>query len=141
MHDTALKIGQKFFEAYADGNSSILELGSCNVNGSLRDVAPQGAMYIGLDTSAGPSVDVVIEPHKALPISSNSVDIVVSSSMFEHDLFFWETFLEMVRVAKPGGIVYINAPSNGGYHCYPVDNWRFYPDCGKALEAWAQKSG
>ena len=35
----------------------------------------------------------------------------------------------------------LNAPSNGLYHCYPVDNWRFYPDSGKALELWARKNG
>jgi len=26
--------------------------------------------------------------------------------------FFWPTFVEMARVTKPNGIIYINAPSN-----------------------------
>lgn len=44
------------------------------------------------------------------------------------------TFLEYARVIKPGGMIYINAPSNGDYHRYPDDNWRFYPDCGRVLK-------
>jgi hypothetical protein len=67
--------------------------------------------------------------------------MVVASSMLEHDAFFWQTFLEMARIVKPGGVLYINAPSNGIYHCYPVDNWRFYPDAGKALVRWAARNG
>lgn len=32
-------------------------------------------------------------------------------------------------------------PSNGDFHRYPVDCWRFYPDSGRALVAWAKRSG
>ena len=52
---------------------------------------------------------------------------------------FWVSFLEMVRVLKPGGHLYINAPSNGGYHGFPLDHWRFYPDAGLALQDWARR--
>ena len=31
--------------------------------------------------------------------------------------------------------------ARGRYHAYPYDNWRFYPDAGLALEAWAAKQG
>jgi SAM-dependent methyltransferase len=141
MHDTALEIGRRFFETYGGATSTIVELGACNVNGTLRDVTPSGACYIGLDIVPGPGVDVVIKPNFALPVVSDSVDIVVSSSTFEHDSFFWQTFVEMARITKPGGIIYVNAPSNGWYHRYPVDNWRFYPDCGKVLVNWAAACG
>ena len=30
-------------------------------------------------------------------------------------------------------LFYLNAPSNGEFHRYPVDCWRFYPDAGGAL--------
>lgn len=141
MHDTALEIGRRFFEAYECVPSIIVDLGACNVNGTLREVAPKGACYIGLDTAPGPGVDAVIEPNAALPMASGSADIVVSTSMLEHDAFFWQTFVEMARIIKPGGLIYINAPSNGPYHRYPVDNWRFYPDCGKTLAKWAANQG
>jgi SAM-dependent methyltransferase len=141
MHDTAHTIGGLFLNTYAKASCKIVELGALNVNGTLRDFRPEAATYIGLDAEVGPGVDVVVKPGAPLPLASNSADVVVSSSMLEHDSFFWETFLEMVRIAKPDGALYINAPSNGWYHRYPVDNWRFYPDSGKALESWARRNG
>ena len=141
MHDTAYEIGHFFFDFYVRERALIVDIGAYNVNGSLRDFCPKAARYVGLDVAAGPGVDIVVDPGSPLPFASNSVDVVVSSSVFEHDGFFWQSFLEMVRIAKPEGVLYLSAPSNGKYHCYPVDNWRFYPDCGKALVKWAMKNG
>jgi hypothetical protein len=36
--------------------------------------------------------------------------------------------------------MYINAPSNGPEHRFPVDNWRFYKDSWKALEKWGRRN-
>jgi hypothetical protein len=109
-----------------------------NVNGALRAVSPKDANYVGFDVQRGPGVDAVIKPDAPLPMRSDIADIALASSVFEYAAFFWLTFLEMVRITKPGGFIYINALSNGRYHRYPADNWRFYPDCGHALEAWAR---
>jgi SAM-dependent methyltransferase len=54
---------------------------------------------------------------------------------------FWLTYLEILRVLKPNGLFYLNAPSNGLFHRYPVDCWRFYPDSGGALVTWAKRNG
>ena len=54
---------------------------------------------------------------------------------------FWVTFLEMCRVTKLNGYMYIQAPSNGPYHGWPGDNWRFYIDSWKALEKWGKHNG
>jgi hypothetical protein len=35
----------------------------------------------------------------------------------------------------------LNAPSNGDFHRFPIDAWRFYPDSGLALAEWAQSRG
>jgi hypothetical protein len=51
------------------------------------------------------------------------------------------SFLELLRVLKPEGLLYINVPSNGSFHRYPVDCWRFYPDSGIALQNWARRNG
>jgi len=42
---------------------------------------------------------------------------------------------------KPNGVLFINVPSNGNVHRYPVDCWRFYPDSGMALQNWGRRSG
>jgi SAM-dependent methyltransferase len=140
MHDTAMEAGKIFFETYAYQNQlRILDVGSQDVNGSLRSVAPKNAQYIGADMVQGRGVDVLLENPYTFPFDVDEFDLIVSSSCFEHTDMFWVTFLEMVRVTKPGGYIYINAPSNGKFHRYPRDNWRFYPDCGRALEMWAQR--
>ncbi|OGT07233.1 MAG: hypothetical protein A2143_11680 [Gallionellales bacterium RBG_16_57_15] len=52
---------------------------------------------------------------------------------------FWVLFIEILRVLKPAGLLYLNVPSNGPFHRYPVDCWRFYPDSGVALVNWAKR--
>jgi hypothetical protein len=54
---------------------------------------------------------------------------------------FWILFLEIIRILKPNGLFYLNAPSNGMFHRYPVDCWRFYPDSGNALIEWGKRNG
>lgn len=142
MHDTAFHIGSLAMNIYADLRAdSILEIGSQSVNGSLRDNALPTTHYVGLDIQDGDGVDIVVEPSKPFPVDDNSFDLVIASSVFEHDPFFWVTFLEMCRATKDGGYIYINAPSNGLVHRYPQDNWRFYPDSGRALAQWAVSQG
>lgn len=143
MHDTAFELGQLFFKTYLTGRLgvAILDVGSLNVNGSLRQCAPVESVYTGVDLIAGDGVDIVLEESHKLPFGAGVFDAVVSTSCFEHDPMFWLTFIEIVRVTKPGGIIYVSAPSNGCYHRYPLDNWRFYPDAGISLEAWARHQG
>lgn len=140
MHDTAYEHGRLFFELYWSNDfSTVVDLGSQDVNGSLRDHCPTGVRYIGLDMIVANGVDVVVDPGNALPIASDSVDAAVTTSAFEHDVCFWDTFLELVRIVRPGGLIYVNAPSNHAFHRYPLDCWRFYPDAGVALVRWAQR--
>lgn len=54
---------------------------------------------------------------------------------------FWLVFLEVMRILKPAGIFYLNAPSSGSFHRYPVDCWRFYPDSGRAMVSWSKRNG
>jgi len=142
MHFSAYEHGRLFFELYWRPEfSEIVDLGAMNVNGTLRDHCPAGARYIGLDMEAGPGVDIVVTPGQPVPIADSSVDVAVTNSAFEHDVCFWETFLDLIRILRPGGLLYVNAPSNYAFHRYPVDCWRFYPDAGHALQVWAARRG
>lgn len=148
MHDTALELGRQFFANYLpaaappDRPATILDVGSLDVNGSLRQVLPEGRLvaYTGVDFSPGPGVDQVVESAARLPFDDGHFDVVVSTSAFEHDPAFWKTFDEMLRVVRPGGFIYINAPSNGHVHQHPLDCWRFYPDAGLALASGCNRS-
>ena len=141
MHETAMSYGRQFFEKYGPFRR-VVEVGSMVVaGGSLREVANEGCVYVGIDCERGPGVDVVVKDPYDLPMIEGVCDAVVSSSVFEHSEFFWLTFLEMVRICKPKGYVYVNSPSNGYVHRHPVDCWRFYPDAGQALTKWAARNG
>lgn len=142
MHDTAYSIGEKFIQRYGGNEARIIvEFGSYDVNGSLRTAAPQNMTYFGIDMEHGPGVDLVIDPKQKIPIRDDFADIIISTSQFEHDSFFWNTFLEFSRLVKEGGYIYLSAPSNGSYHRYPQDAWRFYPDAGLVLADWARTNG
>jgi SAM-dependent methyltransferase len=113
---------------------SALDIGSMDVNGTYRKFFERPRWsYVGLDLTEGPNVDVVLTSTYRLPIPSFSQDVIVCGQVFEHVQFFWLTWLEMIRVLRPGGYIFLVAPSRGPEHRYPKDCWRFYPDGFQAL--------
>lgn len=140
-----MKNGEVFFATYSkyfkDSLVTVVDIGAQDVNGSLKEVCPKDFKYIGVDFQNGKGVDIVLSDPYTLPFENETIDIVVSSSCFEHSEMFWVIFLEILRVLKPTGIFYLNVPSDGGVHKYPVDCWRFYPDSGQALVTWAKRNG
>ena len=142
MHYTAEKNARLFYQNYLDSDTNkknIIDFGSLDFNGSLKPIF-ENANYIGIDQEKGPNVDFVCG-NDNVPFKDNYFDVVLSSSCLEHDECFWMSFLEMCRILKPGGYIYINTPSSGYYHGYPIDCWRFYQDSYKALEKWGNKMG
>jgi SAM-dependent methyltransferase len=142
MHGSAMQNCKAFYDCYAshfnDAPVRVIEIGSQNVNGTIRDVCPSNVEYIGVDFVAAEGVDVVLEDPYVLPFDDHYANIIVSSSCFEHSEMFWLLFLDIMRVLKSKGLFYLNVPSNGSFHRYPVDCWRFYPDSGRALDRWAR---
>jgi SAM-dependent methyltransferase len=112
----------------------VVDIGSYDVNGSYRTLFgnPQWH-YQGVDLEAGPGVDIVLKSPYRLPFPSGSVDLVISGQAFEHVEFFWMSWMEMLRILRPGGMIFLIAPSRGPEHRYPQDCWRFYPDGYRAL--------
>lgn len=141
MHDTALFYGKKFLDNYVLKKSKILDIGSKDENGSLKKYVNDKHDYIGIDMIPGKNVDIVQDDPYVLPFGDNTFDIVTSTSVFEHSSMFWVLANEIFRVLKPNGLFYLNAPSNGPYHTYPLDCYRFYPDAGKGLVEWGVRSG
>jgi SAM-dependent methyltransferase len=142
VHPTALSNAGQFFKTYLEPGRHpcrVVEVGSQDVNGSLRSVCPAGVEYVGVDFAAGPGVEIVLADPYQLPFGDASVDVCVSSSVFEHSEMFWLLFAEILRILRPDGLFYLNAPSNGPVHRFPVDCWRFYPDSGAALVNWGRR--
>lgn len=112
----------------------VLDIGSYDVNGSYRTLFDAPAWsYTGVDLEAGPGVDIALQSPYRFPLPSSSFDLVITGQAFEHVEFFWQTWLEMLRVARPGAEIFLIAPSRGPEHRYPQDCWRFYPDAYRAL--------
>jgi len=138
MHGTSLISGKCFSETYGGIGKVVVDIGGQDVNGSLRSFfIERGMKFICIDMIEHPSVDIVVKPGEKMPFDNGSIDLIVSTSCFEHDPCFWLTFREMTRIIKSDGFIYINAPTSGPYHCYPGDNWRFYSDAGQALAYWS----
>ncbi|KQZ56372.1 methyltransferase type 11 [Lysobacter sp. Root559] len=136
MHVSSYEHMQDLVARHLDPQQSlsVVDIGSYDVNGSYRTLFGQSKWsYTGIDLEAGPGVDVVLASPYRLPFASGSVDLVISGQAFEHVEFFWMSWLEMVRVLKPGGRIFLIAPSRGPEHRYPQDCWRFYPDGYRAL--------
>lgn len=150
MHNSAFRTAKLFFENYcrSDNHMFICELGSQiyrtdeNCPMILRDAVPRNSLFVGLDFAPGEGVDVVLQDPYKFPFADNTFDFLITSSCFEHSEMFWLTFLEGMRILKPSGVMYCNAPSgNMPYHKYPVDCWRFFPDAGQALQNWGRRNG
>jgi SAM-dependent methyltransferase len=138
MHFTSLQSGKSFAETYGEIGKTVIDIGGQDVNGSLREFFTSlGMKYICIDMIEHPSVDIIVKPGEKFPFEDGTIDLIVSTSCFEHDPCFWLTFKEMTRVISSDGFIYINAPTSGSYHCYPGDNWRFYSDAGQALSYWS----
>lgn len=61
---------------------SVLEFGSRNVNGTVRDLCPAVHRYVGVDIAGGPGADVVADAAKVwVP---GLFDAVVCAEVFEH---------------------------------------------------------
>jgi len=78
---------------------SVIEIGSLNINGTVRDFY-NANLYIGVDISAGPGVDLVMRGGEYVPFPNNSFDVAVSAECFEHNPAWLRTFTNMHRMAS-----------------------------------------
>jgi hypothetical protein len=134
------ELRQQYPEAFAC--DSVLECGSYNVNGSVRDLFA-AREYIGLDWRPGPGVDVVSLVHEYPGHATEpgceyqpgrKFDTVVSTEMLEHDPHWRESVQRMIDLVKPGGTLIITcaAPGRGEHElaCSPLAE--YYREIGGA---------
>ena len=92
-------------------NCSILEVGSYDVNGTVRKILKSND-YIGIDLTEGPGVDKVIGGQEC-DFDSENFDLCIASEVFEHNPYWRETFKNMYRMTKNYGLVLITCGSTG----------------------------
>jgi SAM-dependent methyltransferase len=90
----------------------VLEIGAYDVNGSVREQFAGASSYVGVDLAAGPGVDLVSYGHE-VDHADGTYDVALSGECFEHDPHWRETFQNMVRLTRPGGLVAFTCASRG----------------------------
>jgi len=92
-------------------NCRVLEIGSLDINGSIRSFF-HNCDYVGLDVADGDGVDVVCEGQK-YDAPDDSFDVVISCEAMEHNPYWVETFRNMIRLCRPGGLVVMTCATTG----------------------------
>lgn len=92
-------------------DKKVCEIGSLDINGSVRHFF-DGCDYLGVDIGEGPGVDRVVQG-QLLDCPSSHFDTMVSAECFEHNPFWVETFTNMLRMTRPGGLVAFSCASTG----------------------------
>jgi len=91
--------------------SRVLEIGSLDISGSVRNLFAE-CDYVGLDVAVGKGVDVVCEGQK-YDAPDASFDVVISCEAMEHNPYWAETFRNMIRLCRPGGLVIMTCATTG----------------------------
>ncbi|MES9971756.1 MAG: class I SAM-dependent methyltransferase [Candidatus Thiodiazotropha sp.] len=115
--------------------AALLELGSRNVSGVIwRDAFQPSVTYTGLDIHEGDNVDRVGDIHTlSSQLPGEHYDAIFSISVFEHLAMPWKAVLEINRVMKPGGLLYIATHPAIPPHELPWDFWRYSKETFKTL--------
>ncbi len=105
----------------AGSNPSVLEVGSLDINGSVRPLFPTAAHYHGLDLVAGAGVDEVADASTWVP--PRTYDVVVSAEVLEHAPTWREILAMMWSATAPGGVLLMTCATDPRAPHSAVDGW------------------
>ena len=106
---------------------TILEIGSYDVNGSVRTLLQKDAKeYVGCDIEAGPGVDIVVDKDEDLikRFGKKSFDVVVCTEVLEH-AEDWRKIVSEVKQISKKYIIVTTRSVGFPHHAYPTDCWRY----------------
>jgi len=102
QRDFFQSVKDKFPEYFS--NKTVLDFGSLDVNGSLKDLFTD-CNYTGIDIVSGKNVDVISTAHE---YQGQSADVVTSGEMLEHDEYWKQSLQNMYDKCNPGGLIAIS---------------------------------
>lgn len=90
----------------------VLEIGSLDVNGSIRPLFDKAEQYIGVDLVPGKSVDFVGHA-SSLPNELGKFELVLSAEVLEHDRNWKATLKRAYEMLSGEGLFIISCASTG----------------------------
>ncbi len=87
----------------------VLEFGSRNINGTVRDLFMH-CTHRGIDVTPGDCVDYISLCHE---YKGDPADVVVSTEMLEHDPYWQWSLKNMVKLLRPNGLLLITCATTG----------------------------
>ncbi len=108
MHQEAFQFVQRY-AAMLPGRHSVCELGSRDVNGSVRPLFASAACYLGIDTAPGPGVDLVADAADGRPQDGQRFDTVVSTECLEHTSAADKVCQTAYEILDVGGVFLVTA--------------------------------
>jgi SAM-dependent methyltransferase len=113
---TGIAFGEAVLTKPMIAGRDVLEVGSLDVNGSLRPYVESlgPARYVGVDIAPGPRVDEVVDASKLVDrFGAAAFDVVLTTEMVEH-IRDWRTVVRnLKRVVRPGGLLLVTTRSIG----------------------------
>lgn len=108
----------------------VLEIGSKDITGGVREFFEDCKEYIGTDMERGFGVDLIVDSHNLLKkFKKNSFDILICAEMLEHDNNPFKTIEIMRQLLKKGGFLIVTTPTFGfPQHRHPRDYFRYGED-------------
>ncbi len=114
----------------------LLELGSLNINGTARSYLHAKA-WVGIDQTSGDDVDIVCKATETL-FWPSAFDVILSTSMLEHDPNWRESLSHNLQWLRPGGLLFLSWGAEGNLHHLP-EPWASVP--GADVQQWAKDAG
>lgn len=118
-------------EKFNKEGMEILEIGSRNVTGTVFRDFFSCAHYVGFDYYPGENVDVVGDAHELSKYFNQRFDLIFCSAVFEHLAMPWKVSLEIIKLLKKGGHVFIETHYSYSSHERP---WHFFQYSENALD-------
>ena len=128
-HISCIVFGAKSLNRTEVEGKKVIELGSYDMNGSLRPILESWAPveYVGIDIMEGSGVDMVCGAEEVLEkFGKESFDVVISTELLEHVKDWRKVISNIKNICKPDGTIIITTRSYGyHYHATPHDFWRY----------------
>lgn len=112
MNEFIMRVKNRFPDYFK--NVNVLDLGSLDINGNNRIFFDDMITYTGVDLGEGKNVNVVCLAHE-YKTDNIKFDVVITTELLEHDIFWRQTFLNGFDLLKSNGMYIFTCAGYGRF--------------------------